>query len=74
MSARRCLLVAFGMAKAAAVAKMVEGPLAALVPASVLQLHPYATVIVDEAAAEGLALRNYYDAVAAAKPAWQRED
>ncbi len=30
LSARRCLLVAFGAAKAAAVAKMVEGPLAAL--------------------------------------------
>lgn len=74
LSARRCLLVAFGAAKAAAVAKMVEGPLAALVPASALQLHPQATVIVDEAAAEGLALRSYYDAVAAAKPAWQRED
>ena len=66
--------MAFGAAKAAAVAKMVEGPLAALVPASALQLHPQATVIVDEAAAEGLALRSYYDAVAAAKPAWQRED
>ena len=74
LSARRCLLVGFGAAKAAAVAKMVEGPLAALVPASALQLHPQATVIVDEAAAEGLALRGYYDAVAAAKPAWQRED
>jgi len=74
LSARRCLLVAFGAAKAAAVAKMVEGPLAALVPASALQLHPQATVIVDEAAAEGLALRSYYGAVAAAKPAWQRED
>jgi len=74
LSARRCLLVAFGAAKAAAVAKMVEGPLAALVPASALQLHPQATVIVDEAAAEGLALRSYYDAVAAAKPTWQRED
>jgi glucosamine-6-phosphate deaminase len=74
LSARRCLLVAFGAAKAAAVAKMIEGPLAALVPASALQLHPHATVIVDEAAAEGLALRSYYDAVAAAKPAWQRED
>jgi glucosamine-6-phosphate deaminase len=73
LSARRCLLVAFGAAKAGAVAKMVEGPLAALVPASALQLHPHATVIVDEAAAEGLALRSYYDAVAAAKPAWQRE-
>ncbi|HTB61069.1 MAG TPA: glucosamine-6-phosphate deaminase [Polyangia bacterium] len=74
LSARRCLLVAFGAAKAAAVAKMAEGPLAALVPASALQLHPHATVIVDEAAAEGLALRTYYDAVAAAKPTWQREE
>jgi glucosamine-6-phosphate deaminase len=74
LSARRCVLVAFGIAKAAAVAKMVEGPLAAVVPASALQLHPQATVIADEAAAEGLALRSYYDAVAAAKPAWQRED
>jgi glucosamine-6-phosphate deaminase len=74
LDARRCLLVAFGAAKAAAVAKMVEGPLAALVPASALQLHPHATVIVDEAAAEGLRLRRYYDAVAAGKPEWQRED
>jgi glucosamine-6-phosphate deaminase len=74
LSARRCLLVAFGAAKATAVARMVEGPQAALVPASALQLHPQATVIVDEAAAEGLALRSYYDVVAAAKPAWQREE
>ena len=73
LDARRCLLVAFGAAKATAVAKMVEGPLAALVPASALQLHPHATVIVDEAAAEGLRLRRYYDAVAAGKPDWQRE-
>ena len=28
----------------------------------------------DEAAAEGLQLRRYYDAVAAGKPDWQRED
>lgn len=74
LEARRCLLVAFGAAKASAVARMVEGPLAALVPASALQLHPHATVIVDEAAAEGLRLRRYYDAVAAGKPDWQRED
>lgn len=74
LEARRCLLVAFGAAKAAAVAKMVEGPLSAFVPASALQLHPHATVIVDEAAADGLLLRRYYDAVAAGKPDWQRED
>jgi glucosamine-6-phosphate deaminase len=52
----------------------VEGALSALVPASALQLHPHATIIVDEAAAEGLRLRRYYDAVAAGKPDWQRED
>jgi glucosamine-6-phosphate deaminase len=74
LEARRCLLMAFGAAKAAAVANMVEGPLTAMVPASALQLHPHATVIVDEPAAEGLQLRRYYDAVLAAKPDWQRED
>ncbi len=74
LEARRCLLLAFGSAKAAAVAQMVEGPLTALVPASALQLHPHATILVDEAAATGLALRSYYAAVAAAKPDWQRED
>jgi glucosamine-6-phosphate deaminase len=74
LEARRCLLLAFGSAKAAAVAQMVEGPLTALVPASALQLHPHATIVVDEAAATGLNLRSYYDAVAAAKPDWQHED
>ncbi len=74
LSARRIVLVAFGSAKADAVARTVEGPLTAMVPGSALQLHPRAIVIVDEAAASGLTLRAYYDTVAAAKPAWQRED
>jgi glucosamine-6-phosphate deaminase len=74
LDARRCLLLAFGPTKAAAVSQLIEGPLTALVPASALQLHSHATIIVDEAAASSLALRAYYDAVAAAKPAWQRED
>jgi len=74
LSARRCVLVALGAAKADAVARLVEGPLTAMVPASALQLHPHATVIADEAAAARLAYRTYYDTVAAAKPAAQRED
>ncbi len=74
LSARRCVLVAFGGGKADAVARLVEGPLTAMVPGSALQLHASATVIVDEAAAARLTLRAYYDAVAAGKPAWQRED
>jgi glucosamine-6-phosphate deaminase len=51
---------------------MVEGPLTALVPASALQLHPRATVIVDEAAAARLALRDYYREIQLHKPEWQR--
>jgi glucosamine-6-phosphate deaminase len=72
LEARHCLLVADGSAKALAVARMVEGPLTAMVPASALQLHPRATVIVDEAAAAALSLRDYYREVQRNKPPWQR--
>lgn len=72
LEARHCLLVADGAAKADAVARMVEGPLSAMVPASALQMHPHATVIVDEAAAAGLRLRDYYREVQRNKPHWQR--
>jgi glucosamine-6-phosphate deaminase len=73
LAARRCVLLATGPSKATALAKTVEGPLSALVPSSALQLHPHATVLCDEAGASALALSNYYRAVYAAKPAWQRE-
>ncbi len=72
LEARHLLLLATGERKAEAVAAMVEGPLAARCPASVLQLHRYATVLVDPAAASGLELVDYYREVAAGKPSWQR--
>jgi glucosamine-6-phosphate deaminase len=72
LEARHCLLVADGPAKADAVARMVEGPLTAMLPASALQLHPRAMVIVDELAAAGLSLRDYYREVQRNKPQWQR--
>jgi glucosamine-6-phosphate deaminase len=72
LEARHCLLVADGSAKADAVARMVEGPVTAMVPASALQLHPRATVIVDEPAAARLSLRDYYREVQRNKPEWQR--
>jgi glucosamine-6-phosphate deaminase len=43
-----------------------------MVPASALQLHPHVTVIVDELAAAGLSLRDYYREVQRNKPQWQR--
>lgn len=60
LDARRLLLIATGEAKAAAVAAAVEGPVSAFCPASVVQLHPHAVVLLDEAAASRLALADYY--------------
>ena len=63
LSARACLLLATGRAKAEAVARMVEGPLGAHCPATVLQMHPAATIVLDAAAAAELRLRDDYDTV-----------
>jgi glucosamine-6-phosphate deaminase len=70
-SARHLVLIATGQHKAAAVAAAVEGPLSASCPASVLQLHPHATVVVDEAAAALLRDAGFYREVYAHKPAHQ---
>ena len=69
--ARHLVLVACGAAKAGPVAAAVEGPLTASCPASVLQLHPHATVVVDEVAATGLRHAGYYREAYAGKPEWQ---
>jgi glucosamine-6-phosphate deaminase len=69
--ARHVVLIAVGGAKAEPVARAVEGPLAAVCPASVLQLHPHATVVIDEAAAGALQLADYYREAYAGKPSWQ---
>jgi glucosamine-6-phosphate deaminase len=72
MESRAVVLLAFGAGKADAVAAMVEGPVAAMVPASVLQLHPVVKVLVDEEAAAKLRKRDYYRHVFDHKPSWQR--
>lgn len=54
MEARQVLLLATGENKAAAVRATVEGPLAARCPASILQMHPKATLVLDRAAASQL--------------------
>jgi glucosamine-6-phosphate deaminase len=69
--ARHLVLLAFGEGKAEAVAGAVEGPVTASLPGSAIQLHPHATVIVDEAAASRLAHADYYRYAFANKPAWQ---
>ncbi len=69
LDARRLVLVASGKAKAKAIAQAVEGPVTSMVTASALQLHREATVIVDDAAAAGLTMREYFEFIYAAKPA-----
>jgi glucosamine-6-phosphate deaminase len=71
LEARHLVLVASGAAKAVPVAKVVEGPVTAMVPGSALQLHPHVTVVVDEAAASALTLADYYREAWAGKPRWQ---
>jgi glucosamine-6-phosphate deaminase len=74
MAARHVVLVATGAGKADAVAGVIEGPVTAMCPGSVLQFHPSATVVVDEAAAGKLALADYYRQTYANLPDWQRLD
>lgn len=71
MAARHVVLVARGAQKAQAVRDFVEGPVAAICPASVLQFHPHATVLLDEAAASALNLADFYRHTYDNKPAWQ---
>lgn len=55
MAAKTVLLMAYGEDKADAIQAMVEGPITEELPASILQNHPDAVIIVDEAAASKLA-------------------
>jgi len=74
LDARNAVLVANGEGKAAAIAAMVEGPVTSMCPASVLQLHPHATIVVDEAAASRLTMSDYFKLAYASLPPWQRLD
>jgi glucosamine-6-phosphate deaminase len=71
LEARHLVLVASGAAKAAPVAKVVEGPVTVMVPGSALQLHPHVTVVLDEAAASSLTLADHSRETWAGKPRWQ---
>ncbi len=59
MDAKRIIVLAVGDGKADAVAAMIEGPVTSMCPGSILQMHAQVTVIVDEAAAAKLTMREY---------------
>jgi len=47
MDARDIIMLASGKNKAEAISKTVEGPITAMVPATMVQIHPQTTIIVD---------------------------
>ncbi len=71
MEAKEILLMAFGDSKSEAILNTVEGPLTSMVPASILQMHPKATIVLDEKAAKQLKRREYYQWVYNNRPSWQ---
>ena len=71
MQARHIVLVATGRAKADAVHQLIEGPVSAMWPGTILQHHRHVTVLIDNAAASRLQLADYFRSTYAAKPAWQ---
>lgn len=54
MEAKHLLLMASGKAKAAAIKATAEGPITAHYPATIVQMHRYATILVDRPAASKL--------------------
>ena len=73
MDVRMNMLLAFGKGKAGAIAAMIEGPVTAMTPASILQHHSNVKVFIDETAASELTMSDYYKWVYAGKPAWQQD-
>ena len=60
MESRMILLLASGQEKSHAIQQSVEGPITATIPASILQLHTKAKIIIDEEAATRLERKSYY--------------
>lgn len=67
MEAREIIMVATGKEKAKIIADAIEGPVTASCPASILQFHPQAKIIIDADAASLLQRRDYYEWVYAHK-------
>jgi len=61
MDAHEILLLATGTDKAEAVRQSIEGPVASMWPASILQMHERVTVLLDGPAASALERRDYYN-------------
>lgn len=71
LDARMALMLITGKSKAEIAVKAIEGPLSSMVPASALQLHKNAVIILDADAAEFLTMKDYYDWSFMHDPKWE---
>ncbi len=71
LDAKRCILLATGKTKAQIIAKAVEGPVTSMISATALQLHPKATVIIDQPASANLQQIEYYQWLFQNEPEWE---
>lgn len=60
MEAKQLVLLASGENKANAIKNMLEGPVTAMVPATIVQMHRQAHIIVDKAAASKLEYKHHH--------------
>lgn len=74
MEAEKVVLLATGQEKAEIIRKTIEGPITAMVPASILQMHRVAKIFLDSDASQSLTLKPYYRWAFQNKPDWQRFD
>jgi len=60
LESREIMLIATGANKAEAIKNTIEGPVSSSCPASILQMHPYVTIVMDEEAAKSLRNIDFY--------------
>ncbi len=72
LDARSIIMLITGASKADIAAQALEGPLCSMVTGSAVQLHRNAVVILDEAAAAKLTLKDYYNFIWENEPKWDK--
>ncbi len=71
LESERLIVFVEGEERAEALAKAVEGPITSMIAATMTQLHPWCTVIVDKAAAKYLKEKEYYHWIFQNEPEWE---
>lgn len=71
LDAGMVIMLATGASKADIIAKTVEGPITPMISASALHFHPNCIIVCDEAAAEKLQNKDYYNSIFETDPKWE---